>query len=119
MILNDGRKTACFQEDKVGAAIQLIDDWWDEKAHKPLRVNEFGADKDDLITRRSPNTNKDFYSLLIQLDDFIEKLKKMDVKKDAIALADMHYIMSVLCKGGLFQGHSEKKKTKKSIKKIL
>lgn len=98
----DGVMTACYNADKVGAAIQMIDDWWAENCDFPLRVNEYAADPENLIARRHPSTNRDFYQCLQNLPYYTKKLSKvakvMDIDPDA------HFIASVLVKGGMFQG---------------
>ncbi len=94
---SDGRAAVCFTSTKVGAALQMIDDWWEEGAEKLLRVSEYGADREFLIARRSPSTGKDFYSILYDS----EKLLKNSVENEICP--DYHYLMAVLAKGGMFQ----------------
>ncbi|QTP54689.1 type I-F CRISPR-associated protein Csy3 [Billgrantia sulfidoxydans] len=94
----DGREAASFSSTKVGAAIQMIDDWWEADAEKALRVSEYGADRSSLIARRGPKSGQDFYSILSQSDHF---LKDGSSGKDISA--EYHYLMAVLVKGGLFQ----------------
>ncbi|GAL30329.1 CRISPR-associated protein [Vibrio variabilis] len=62
--LSNGKETAAFHGQKVGAALQLIDDWWHEEADKPLRVNEYGADREYVIARRHVALKNDFYRLI-------------------------------------------------------
>ncbi|TPE46669.1 type I-F CRISPR-associated protein Csy3 [Maribrevibacterium harenarium] len=98
----DGVMAACYNADKVGAAIQMIDDWWDESCDFPLRVNEYAADHENLIARRHPSTERDFYQCLQNLRGYTDKLNKVksvdDIEPDA------HFVASVLVKGGMFQG---------------
>jgi len=98
----DGVMTACYNADKVGAAIQMIDDWWDENCDFPLRVNEYGADAENLIARRHPSTDRDFYQCIQKLPYYIENLTKAKSVEDIDP--DVHFIASVLIKGGMFQG---------------
>lgn len=98
----DGVMTACYSSDKVGAAIQMIDDWWDESCDFPLRVNEYAADYENLIARRHPSTDRDFYQCLQKLPYYTEKLVKAVVTEDIDP--DAHFVASVLVKGGMFQG---------------
>ncbi|MEZ8967481.1 type I-F CRISPR-associated protein Csy3 [Vibrio breoganii] len=95
--LLDGRETASFHGQKIGAALQMIDDWWSEDADKPLRVNEYGADREYVIARRHVAHNNDFYQLLRNTEQFIE-----DMTASQNIPNDVHFIMSVLIKGGLF-----------------
>jgi CRISPR-associated protein Csy3 len=105
VILNGEEESAAFHSQKVGAAIQLIDDWWDDNADKPLRVNEYGADKEYVIARRHSSLNRDFYSLISNAEQHIESMSKTKMIPN-----DVHFIMAVLAKGGVFSGASKKSK---------
>ncbi|MGK0270139.1 MAG: CRISPR-associated protein Csy3 [Cocleimonas sp.] len=97
-----GKKSVCFGAFKVGAALQCIDDWWHEDADYSIRVNEYGADKKRLISLRHPSLENDFYTFLTHsVSGFIECLSSMDNYKEIPG--DIHYFMSVLMKGGMFQ----------------
>ncbi|WP_311567884.1 type I-F CRISPR-associated protein Csy3 [Photobacterium arenosum] len=98
----DGRQAACFHAEKVGAALQMIDDWWDVEADKRLRTHEYGADREYLIARRHPKNKQDFYTLLTQTAVFIRQLRKVRDNGGEIP-PHIHYLMAVLCKAGLFQ----------------
>lgn len=98
-----GEETAAYHKEKVGAALQLIDDWWDDNADKPLRVNEYGADRFSTIARRHTLQERDFYSLIVKAESFIELMTSKRKIPD-----DVHFIMAVLVKGGLFNGASKK-----------
>ncbi|MUJ22975.1 type I-F CRISPR-associated protein Csy3 [Aliivibrio fischeri] len=102
-----GEKTVALHAQKIGAAIQLIDDWWDEDADIPLRVNEFGADHHNIIARRHPSHRNDFYTLIQNADNYSAQLDENSNITD-----DMHYVMAVLVKGGLFQKSASSKKGK-------
>lgn len=102
----NGIQAACFNADKIGAAIQMIDDWWDESCDFPLRVNEYGADPENLIARRHPQNNNDFYQLLMDITSHIKVLKVL--KKGSKIPPNIHFLMSVLVKGGMFQGGKKK-----------
>ncbi|MFA0026261.1 type I-F CRISPR-associated protein Cas7f/Csy3, partial [Vibrio sp. 10N.261.49.A5] len=80
-----------------GAALQSIDDWWHEDADKPLRVNEYGADREYVIARRHSAHGNDFYQLLRNTENWIESMTASQAIPN-----DVHFIMSVLIKGGLF-----------------
>lgn len=97
--MSDGRQAVSFGAYKVGAAIQKIDDWWlDEGAEYPLRVSEYGADRSRVLAMREPVTKKDFYSLLNEIISLTEEMSKTRQ-----ASSNVHYVMSVLVKGGMFQ----------------
>ena len=100
--LPNGDETVAFHGQKIGAAIQSIDDWWQDDADKPLRVNEYGADREYVIARRHSSLNKDFYYLVSQAEHWIEILQQSDSIPD-----EVHYIMSVLVKGGLFNSSKD------------
>lgn len=95
--LLSGKETVAFHGQKVGAALQSIDDWWHEEADKPLRVNEYGADREYVIARRHVAYGNDFYQLLRNTENWIESMTASESIPN-----DVHFIMSVLIKGGLF-----------------
>lgn len=98
----DGKEVACFHAEKIGAALQLIDDWWHIEADKRLRTHEYGADKQNLISQRHPSKHNDFYSLVIRAAVYIRYMKRHNLSDDKTS-KDIHYVMAVLLKGGLFQ----------------
>lgn len=106
----DGRFAVSFNSVKIGAAIQLIDDWWDSDANKRLRVHEFGADKELSITRRPPDSERNFYYLLRNTERYITELKEGTFNKKGIINPNIYYLFSVLVKGGMFQKKAEAKK---------
>ncbi|WP_295895779.1 type I-F CRISPR-associated protein Csy3 [uncultured Vibrio sp.] len=95
--LQSGKETVAFHGQKIGAALQSIDDWWHEEADKPLRVNEYGADREYVIARRHVTLKNDFYQLLRNTENWIESMTATQTIPN-----DVHFIMSVLIKGGLF-----------------
>ena len=103
----DGRRAACFHAEKVGAALHMIDDWWTESDDRRLRAHEYGADKKYLVAHRPPVTHKDFYSLLKKSEDLICQLKSCTKKDGSDIPSDIHYLVSVLSKGGMFQRGKE------------
>jgi CRISPR-associated protein Csy3 len=106
----DGRYAVSFNSVKIGAAIQSIDDWWDVDASKRLRVHEFGADKELSITRRPPNSERNFYYLLKNTERCIAELKESQAEANEKISPNIYYLLSVLIKGGMFQKKAEKKK---------
>ncbi|MEZ9330605.1 type I-F CRISPR-associated protein Csy3 [Vibrio breoganii] len=105
--LTSGKETVAFHGQKVGAALQSIDDWWHEEADKPLRVNEYGADREYVIARRHVTLKNDFYQLLRNTENWIESMAASQTIPN-----DVHFIMSVLIKGGLFNRSKSKPKAK-------
>lgn len=99
----DGTRAACFHAQKIGAALQQIDDWWMEDADSPIRIHEYGADKKNQTALRHPVTQRDFYHLLSKTETYVDKLKSL-ADDSVITDPDVHFLMAVLCKGGLFQG---------------
>lgn len=95
-------EAACFHSQKVGAAIQTIDDWFIEDAEQPLRVHEYGADYKRVIAKRTPKNQLDFYSLLPKVALLIKEIEKNGLGID-LASRQAHFFASVLIKGGLFQ----------------
>ncbi|MDR9827922.1 type I-F CRISPR-associated protein Csy3 [Vibrio sp. FNV 38] len=103
--LSNGKETVAFHGQKVGAALQSIDDWWHQDADKALRVNEYGADREYVIARRHVALGNDFYHLIRNTEKWVKEMNKTKVIPN-----DVHFIMSVLIKGGLFNGASSKAK---------
>ncbi|TKB46218.1 type I-F CRISPR-associated protein Csy3 [Ferrimonas sediminicola] len=99
----DGSKAASFHAEKVGAALQMIDDWWEEEADIPLRVHEYGANRDALVALRHPVTGRDFYQHLKRTAFYIRQMRHCCQVDGSDIPAEIHYLMSVLLKGGLFQ----------------
>lgn len=104
---SDGRYAVSFNSVKIGAAIQSIDDWWN--GEKRLRVHEYGADNALSIARRTPESQKSFYSLFVNAELYIAELKKNSLKENYSINPDIYYIFSVLIKGGMFQKKAETK----------
>ncbi|SON49915.1 type I-F CRISPR-associated protein Csy3 [Vibrio tapetis] len=105
--LSSGQETAAFHAQKIGAALQSIDDWWHQEADKPLRVNEYGADREYVIARRHTKSGNDFYQLLRNTEKWIETMEQSQTIPN-----DVHFIMSVLIKGGLFNCSKFKSESK-------
>ncbi|OBT04681.1 type I-F CRISPR-associated protein Csy3 [Shewanella sp. UCD-FRSSP16_17] len=115
----DGRYAVSFNSVKIGAALQLIDDWWDVDGSKRLRIHEYGADKELGIARRSPESQQSFYSLFINTEFYLSELKDQVSKRKPQINNNIYYLFAVLIKGGLFQKKTEKKKAQpQSGKKI-
>lgn len=106
----DGRDAVSFNSVKIGAAIQSIDDWWEPDANKRLRVHEFGADKELSITRRPPDSDHNFYSLLRNTEHYLKELQSNTLANKEVINSDIYYLFSVFIKGGMFQKKAEAKK---------
>ena len=102
--LPNGDKTTSFSAFKIGAALQSIDNWWSENADYYIRVNEYGADRKRIISLRHPINENDFYTYLNQK---LETYKSDLEDKSKPIKPEIHYFMSVLLKGGLFQPTKE------------
>ncbi|TMO85503.1 type I-F CRISPR-associated protein Csy3 [Pseudoalteromonas ruthenica] len=97
----DGKQVASLNAQKVGAAIQTIDDWYTEDL-KRLRIHEYGADKQVLVAHRTPKNGLDFYSLLPKVAVYIRHMERDGLEDDEES-KHIHYLASILLKGGLFQ----------------
>ncbi|GGA85853.1 type I-F CRISPR-associated protein Csy3 [Neiella marina] len=105
--LLNGQETVAFHAQKVGAALQMIDDWWQPNADKRLRVNEYGADREYVIARRHPKNGNDFYQLVERSEHWIEQLEHGKEIPN-----EVHFIIAVLVKAGVFNGAAAKAKGK-------
>lgn len=97
----DGQLAACLTAQKLGAALQKIDDWWGEEVDEPLRVHEYAADPTHQTSMRHPVSGLDFYHLLSRTDELVAQMESSPESSDIHR--DIHYLMAVLVKGGLFQ----------------
>lgn len=96
-LLEDGSQTAAFHSQKIGAALQSIDDWYADNAEYPLRVNEYGSDRQSAVAKRHPLNNNDFYQLIVQAEEWITHMEEQKTIP-----SEVYFIVSVLVKGGLF-----------------
>ncbi len=110
----DGRYAVSFNSVKIGAALQSIDDWWVDDAAKLLRVHEYGADKELGIARRSPESERSFYSLFVNVEQYLTELKKQLSEPEYFISPNIYYLFAVLIKGGMFQKKAEAKSKSKS-----
>lgn len=99
---SNGELAACINPQKIGAALQKIDDWWAPDADVALRVHEYGANHEALTALRHPATDHDFYHILTNADQFVHQMESCEGDWSKIQ-RDVHYLMAVLVKGGLFQ----------------
>ncbi len=101
-LLDGNKETVAFHAQKIGAALQTIDDWWHTDADKPLRVNEYGADREYVIARRHPKQGNDFYQLANRSEEWIEQMNSTGEIPD-----DVHFMMSVLVKANVFNSRKK------------
>lgn len=106
----DGRYAVSFNSVKIGAAIQSIDNWWDQDDVKRLRVHEYGADKELGIARRSPESALSFYTLFVNTELYLAELKQQAAEPGHLIHPNIYYLFAVLIKGGMFQKKAETKK---------
>lgn len=84
---------AAFHSQKVGNAIRTIDDWYsDEPELGPIAVEPYGSVTTQGKAYRQPKEKQDFYNLL---DGWLLKDKVPPV-------AQQHFVMAVLIRGGVF-----------------
>ena len=98
MMCVNGEEAVVFHSVKVGAAIQLIDDWWSTDMTKRLRTHEYGADQNLSIAMRMPKSGLDFFSIYNELEYYKTMLDRNKVLIDA----HLMYFFAVLIKGGVF-----------------
>ena len=106
----DGRYAVSFNSVKIGAAIQSIDNWWDQDDVKRLRVHEYGADKELGIARRSPESALSFYTLFVNAERYLAELNQQAAVSGHSIHPNIYYLFAVLIKGGMFQKKAETKK---------
>lgn len=102
MKCTNGNSAVVFHSVKIGAAIQLIDDWWSGENAKCLRVHEYGADQDYWLALRPPASKIDFYSLLKRVPEFLKELELAKEQNDIQITPQVYYLFAIFIKGGLF-----------------
>ncbi|MDF2185666.1 type I-F CRISPR-associated protein Cas7f/Csy3 [Grimontia hollisae] len=100
----DGKHhTASLHTQKVGAALAMIDHWWNDDACDLIRVSEYGRDRQRGTLRRHPKGEaRDAYALFKDLESLVEEMREQKV-----LTPDMHFLMAILIKGGPFIKKSE------------
>jgi len=89
---NDESKQAGMHSQKISNAIRTIDMWYSEDAQFPIAIEPYGAVTTLGTAFRQPKQKLDFYSLF---DKWVLKGEKPDI-------ANQHYVMAVLIRGGVF-----------------
>jgi len=105
----NGEDVAGMHSQKIGNAIRTIDNWYPGATpDAPLAVDPFTVNKRKGKTVRLPERGKsDFYSYL---KDVPSLAGAIEAAPDAAEIPDeAHYFMSVLIRGGVFSGESQKK----------
>lgn len=111
-----GLNQAFMHPQKIGNSLRRIDDWYtpmDGFELSPLPIEPLGVDTSMQVAHRAQNGH-DFYTLLEKRFDAL--VKELEGATDVNSLnADIHYLVSVLIRGGVFSGEKkEKKATKKA-----
>lgn len=91
---------AAVHSQKIGNALRTIDTWYpeaDEQDVGPISVEPYGSVTSRGIAYRQPVKKMDFYTLL---DSWVTKGQEPDV-------AQQHYVMATLIRGGVFGEKSE------------
>lgn len=106
-------RQAMINSTKIGAGLRW--DLWN-RAGIATPVSVYGLYVKGRSTLRGRGSRQDFYYLLSNIKSHIETLKKfngdMFTEESIKALAEIHYIMACLIKGGIY--NKESAKTKKS-----
>jgi CRISPR-associated protein Csy3 len=98
-VLYQNGGVAAMHSQKIGNALRTIDTWYPEYAtyEIPIPIENYGAARSLGLPLRSDT--KSFYKLIDQLI----------LKDEALPIEDLHYIMAVLIRGGLFSKAKDKK----------
>lgn len=96
-------RQATMHSQKIGNAIRVIDEWHgqtDDFGATPIEAFGYVQSRSDAL--RVPGKAKDVYSMLKGIDDVIEALNSAS---DGASLdGDIHYLMAMLVRGGVFSG---------------
>ena len=88
-----GQEVAAIHSQKIGNALRTIDTWYEGAEELgPIAVEPYGSVTTQGKAYRQPKQKQDFYTLL---DDWLLKDKTPPV-------AQQHFVMAVLIRGGVF-----------------
>jgi len=98
---------AIMTDYKIGNGVRQIDDWYsrfESNEQRVLPVEPYGVDRYSSRAQRLPETEEDFYSLLLKLPEITEKVEQCtEIKEVPEAL----FALAVLIRGGLFSENSK------------
>ncbi len=98
---------AAIHNVKIGNALRTIDDWYDQKASKPVKVEfPIAAEPYGSVTQIGEAFRKSGNDLYTLLCDWLNDKEISDGNKN--------YVVANLVRGGLFQGEGDKKKKEKA-----
>lgn len=102
LVLNTGKekskvlyvkdKQAAMHSQKISNAIRTIDTWYESNAQFPIAIEPYGAVTTMGHAFRQPKQKLDFYTLF---DNWV-------LKGEQPELAQQHYVVAVLIRGGVF-----------------
>ena len=88
-----GQEVAAIHSQKIGNALRTIDTWYEGAEELgPIAVEPYGSVTTQGKAYRQPKQKQDFYTLL---DDWL-------LKDKAPPVAQQHFVMAVLIRGGVF-----------------
>ncbi|WP_257292557.1 type I-F CRISPR-associated protein Csy3 [Endozoicomonas sp. ONNA1] len=90
-----------FTSHKIGAAIQMIDDWH-PGADSLIRVSSYGSDRENATAHRHPDTGYDVYSIMRQADE-LAILMNSGKKIDTVTMGKIYYLAAMMVCGGMRQ----------------
>ncbi|ATO34627.1 CRISPR-associated protein Csy3 [Dickeya dianthicola] len=92
-ILYQVNDVAAIHSQKIGNALRTVDDWHPQAAETgPIAVEPYGSVTSRGRAYRQPKDKMDFYTLL---DNWVRK-------GDVPAVAQQHYVIATLIRGGVF-----------------
>lgn len=107
-ITYEGRaiEQATLHSQKIGNAIRVIDEWHgqvDEYGVTAIEAYGYVQSRNNAV--RLPGDAPDIYKMFMELDERIEEVK---AAKDIDAIkGDVHYMVAMLIRGGVFSGESK------------
>ena len=98
-ILYDVDGIAGLHSQKIGNAVRTIDTWYSDTAENPIAIETYGSVTTLGIAHRKPKEKNDFYTLF---EEFVQNEPLNDT--------ELHYVMAMLVRGGVFGESSKKSK---------
>lgn len=112
-----GVNQASMHPQKIGNALRRIDTWYTPLAGfapQALPVEPLGVDASNQVAHRAIN-KEDFYTLVeSKFDSLVGSIEAAETAEDIPG--EVHYVISVLVRGGVFSGERKEKKAPKAKK---
>lgn len=98
---------AIMTDYKIGNGVRQIDDWYsyfERNEQRVLPVEPYGVDQHSCRAQRLPETEEDFYSLILKLPTITERVEQCSAIEE---VPEALFTLAVLIRGGLFSANTK------------